>query len=122
MNDAHDRFLQAVRAFQRAEEPARKDWASVDEKAFRRVIIDLDAAIPKLDPLSEGRATVLKASALYWIHMGQISARRMFDVNAKYPERTEAHQLAVKGLAILENSGATAQDLSWANDLVNKTK
>jgi hypothetical protein len=122
MNDAEERFMEAVQAFKKAEDAARAELGNIDEKAFRRAIIDLDAAIPGLEGLQLGRAMVLKGQALWWISFAKQSGKILFDVEAENPERAEAHQLAVEGLALLEQNDAAEHDMSWANDLVEKTR
>lgn len=122
MDDAEERFFDAVRAFQGAEKAARADMTHVDEKAFRRAIIDLDAGITGLDGLQLGRAKLLKASALWWIDWSRLGQRSLLEAGKVSPELTEAHELAVAGLSLLKRSGASDSELSWANDLVEKTQ
>lgn len=122
MTDAEERFFEAVQTFKQAEEAARADVGNIDEKAFRRAILDLDAAIPGLEGLQRGRATVLKGQSLWWISFSKLSGKVLFEVGAEDPERTEAHRLAVEGLTILEQNDAPNHDLAWAQDLVKKTR
>lgn len=117
--DAEERFFEAVNNFRTADEKARSDF-KIDEQAFQMVIIDLDAAIPGLTGVTLGRALVLRAGCLYWLHLAKLSRARFFDVTApRDPLLTEGLAYALKGRKILEEAGS-ARDLAWADDLVEK--
>jgi hypothetical protein len=123
-DSAEERFIDAVRAFQQAEEAARANAANTPPAAFQRVIIDLDAALPGLDGLSKGRALVLKAQALWWQYFVRLSqnAPKLYDPSAPAdPLLAESHLVAVEGRKLLQRLKAPQSDLAWADDLVKKT-
>jgi hypothetical protein len=125
MNDANERFLEAVKSFQKLEKAARSGSAGADEKSFRKVIIDLDAAIPGLEGLHLGRAMLLKAQSLWWIYFLGLNEKNIFGI-INNPEKknqllAESHELALKGKNILVNHNASDREISWADDLFRKT-
>ncbi|HEV8483778.1 MAG TPA: hypothetical protein VGV87_09535 [Blastocatellia bacterium] len=121
--DAEDKFFEAVEAFKIADEKARSGGLSnINGRAFRSVIIDLDAAIPGLSDESLGRALLLKGTCFYWVHLGELTKKKsiFFDVDAPpHPLLVEGLACAVEGREILKQRGCV-QELPWANDIVSK--
>ena len=122
---AEERFMDAVRAFQRAEEQSRANSRNITPKVFQRVVIDLDAALPGLEGLTKGRATLLKAQAMWWQYFVGLSQNppKFFDPSAPTdPLLTESHRVAIAGRELLQQLKAPQSDLDWADDLVKKTE
>ncbi len=121
MDDARERFLDAVRSMQETEAKTQKD-----EKPFRMVVIDLDAAIPGLSELDKGRAIYLKAKALWWIYILRLSVmdevKQLTSISQKQPALSECHELAVQGKEILVSNGANKVEIDWVEDLIKKSE
>jgi hypothetical protein len=125
--DAEAKFLEAVSSFRLAEEAAQADWSQIDQRAFKMVVIDLDAALPGLDGVTRGRALLLKAASLHWLYVGRVSAYdsvfAMLDDTKGQAQleslREEALSWALQGREVVAESG-TPSDLAWADDLVSK--
>ena len=125
MQDAEERFFDALRAFQKADDAARSVEAGVSEDAFKRVIIDIDAAIPGLEELFLARAKLLKAHALWWLYWLQLKAQppRFYDpTEPKDRLLIESHTLAVEGRRILKKLRVSKDELKYADDLVAKAE
>ncbi len=123
--DAEIKFFEAVRNFRTAEEAAKGLPKNLDQRAFRAVQIDLDAALPGLDSIARGQALLLKAASQYWIYVGQVSeydsAIDLLDDETGQAHleslRNEALSWALQGKEIVTIYG-TASDLSWAESLI----
>jgi len=125
MQDAEERFFDAARAFQKVDEAARSHEEDVKEDAFKRVIIDIDAAIPGLEDLFLARAKLLKAHAIWWIYWLRLKTNtpKFFDPSMpKDPLLVESHALAIEGRKILKKLKAPKADLKYADDLVAKSE
>ena len=126
-SDAEAKFFEALNSFRLAEEAARANWSQIDQRAFKMVVIDLDAALPGLDGVTRGRALLLKAASLHWLYVGQVSAYDSVFAMLNDTEgqaqlesvRKEALSWALQGREVVAESG-TPSDLAWADDLVSK--
>jgi hypothetical protein len=118
--DAEEKFVEAVEAFTIVDDKARASgWRNIDVRAFRSVMIDLDAAIPGLTDENLGRAKLLRAMCCYWLYLNNLP--RVFDVDAPPdPLLQEGLSYALEGRKILEECGGSEGDLHWANDIVSK--
>lgn len=124
--DAETKFSDAENSYILAEQAARGDMSQIDQRAFKMVVIDLDAALPGLDGVRRGRALLLKAASLYWLYEGRMSEYdSMFAVLKDAEGRAqlqsqleEASSWALEGREILAEIG-TPSELAWADDLVS---
>lgn len=127
--DAENRFFEAVNSFRSAEQMARANMSEIDQRAFKMVLIDLDAALPGLDGVMRGRALLLKAASQHWLYFAQVSAYESVFALMKDTEgkarleslREEGLSWALQGREVVAELGASS-DLDWANDLVSKLK
>jgi len=120
--DAKEKYFEAFNVFRVTEEKARA--RTIDANKFQMVIIDLEAAIPGLDGIMLGRALLLKACCLHWLHLDKIRKyKTIFDACTTPPDPLlkEGFSCALRGREILEKLRSTV-DLPWANDIVNKLK
>jgi len=124
-DDAKERFFDALDTFTKLDKSARSSSSKIDDKSFKKVIIDLDAAIPGLEGANLGRAILLKALSLYWIYYKGLSKKNIFEIInnpiEKDPILMESHELSLKGKSILVKSNAPDNDIKWADDLIRKT-
>ena len=123
--DAEGRFMEAVHAYRAADEKARKDpLRGVDKKAFRLVLVDLEAVIPGLSGAMLGRAYGLTASCYYWLRTAELfeesKTKSLFDLEAarKSPTRKAGIAAARKALGILAK--VPGEDVAWLEDLVKR--
>ena len=125
--NAEAKFFDAVNSFRFAEQAARANMNQIDQRAFKMVVIDLDAALPGLDDVTRGRALLLKAASLHWLYVSQLSAydsvfAMLNDIEGQAQLkslREEALSWALQGRAVVVESG-TPSDLAWADDLASK--
>ena len=123
--DAEEKFFEAVEAFKPVDEKARAgSLKDIDARAFRSVMIDLDAAIPGLIDENLGRAKLLKAACCHWLYLNNLALKAKSIVfvrdAAPDPLRHEGLSYALEGRKVLEECGGSANDLKWANDTIRK--
>lgn len=123
--DAKQKFSEAVNTYKVADEKAKSGGLNkIDARTFKMVIIDLDAAIPGLTGIMLGRALLLKACCLYWLHLDKLTKHQsILSVVEAPPDPLlkEGLSCAMRGRKILEEHGSKV-DLPWANDTVNKLR
>ena len=124
--DAEEKFFEAVEAFKPVDEKARAgSLKDIDARAFRSVMIDLDAAIPGLTDENLGRAKLLKAVCCHWLYLVNLSKKKsiLFVRDAgPDPLLQEGLSYALEGRKVLEECGGSAHDLQWANATVRKLR
>jgi hypothetical protein len=118
MDDALERFKQAVVAFRALDEAFRATgFDALKPKQLRAVAIDLDAALGGLSGVQRGRALVFKANTLYYLTLVR-DIPRVYDPTAPPdPDLFEARTCAKEGLAIME-AHSDSTNLPWVKSLL----
>lgn len=121
-------FFKIVHRFKEADDMARDRLANIDIQSFRAVNADMDAVIPGLHGVNLGRALLLKAQSIYWIHVGELlnkpEKQLLMEVTQPSPPdllMKEGLSCAIRGCRLLEELGNT-DELPWANDVVSKLR
>ena len=119
--DAKQKFFEALDTCRAADERLRSQRV-IDERAYQKVITDLDAAIPSLTGVMLGRALLLKAHSLRRLFLAKLLEMPVYiEDDLPYDLLKVALLCATRGRQIIEELGNT-EDLTWANGLVNDIK